>query len=66
MTKKIKYLSPTGVLGVGFSEDHFMAALSPDLAFIGCDAGSTDGGPANLGVTNPSSHMALSNAICAF
>lgn len=53
MTKKIKYLSPTGVLGVGFSEDHFMAALSPDLAFIGCDAGSTDGGPANLGGNKP-------------
>ena len=53
MTRKITYLSPTGVLGVGFSENHFRAALSRDLAFIGCDAGSTDGGPANLGGNKP-------------
>jgi len=53
MTRQIRYLSPTGVLGVGFSEDHFRAALSRDLAFIGCDAGSTDGGPANLGGNKP-------------
>lgn len=51
--ESITYLSPTGVLGVGFSEDHFRAALSRDLAFIGCDAGSTDGGPANLGGNKP-------------
>lgn len=50
----ISYLSPTGVLGVGFSENHFLAAIaSRDLAFIGCDAGSTDGGPANLGGNKP-------------
>jgi len=53
MTRQIRYLSPTGVLGVGFSEDHFRAALSSELAFIGCDAGSTDGGPANLGGNKP-------------
>ncbi|MGD9865142.1 MAG: acyclic terpene utilization AtuA family protein [Pseudodonghicola sp.] len=52
-TETITYLSPTGVLGVGFSENHFRAALSRDLAFIGCDAGSTDGGPANLGGNKP-------------
>lgn len=51
--KQISYLSPTGILGVGFSEDHFRAALSRELAFIGCDAGSTDGGPANLGGNKP-------------
>jgi hypothetical protein len=51
--KQIRYLSPTGILGVGFSENHFRAALSRDLAFIGCDAGSTDGGPANLGGNKP-------------
>lgn len=53
MTRQIRYLSPTGVLGVGFSENHFRAALSSELAFIGCDAGSTDGGPANLGGNKP-------------
>jgi hypothetical protein len=47
--KQIRYVSPTGMLGVGFSEDHFRAALTPDTAFIGCDSGSTDGGPAYLG-----------------
>lgn len=53
-SESISYLSPTGVLGVGFSEDHFRAALlGRDLAFIGCDAGSTDGGPANLGGNKP-------------
>lgn len=51
--QQIRYLSPTGILGVGFSENHFRAALSQDLAFIGCDAGSTDGGPANLGGNQP-------------
>ncbi|MFJ1255438.1 acyclic terpene utilization AtuA family protein [Cupriavidus sp. CuC1] len=60
MTRSIRYLSPTGVLGVGFSEHHFRAALSRDLAFIGCDAGSTDGGPANLGGNKPFfSHAAV-------
>ncbi|MDO8772642.1 MAG: acyclic terpene utilization AtuA family protein [Burkholderiaceae bacterium] len=60
MTRQISYLSPTGVLGVGFSESHFRAALSRDLAFIGCDAGSTDGGPANLGGNKPFfSHAAI-------
>jgi hypothetical protein len=53
MSKQIRYLSPTGILGVGFSENHFRAALSRDLVFIGCDAGSTDGGPANLGGNKP-------------
>lgn len=52
-SKQIRYLSPTGILGVGFSESHFRAALSRELAFIGCDAGSTDGGPANLGGNKP-------------
>lgn len=47
--KQIRYVSPTGMLGVGFSEDHFRAALTPETAFIGCDSGSTDGGPAYLG-----------------
>jgi hypothetical protein len=53
-SQQIRYLSPTGILGVGFSENHFRAALANhELAFIGCDAGSTDGGPANLGGNKP-------------
>lgn len=53
MTASIRYLSPTGMLGVGFSENHFRAALATGLDFIGCDSGSTDGGPANLGGNIP-------------
>src|SRR5690606_27506013 len=41
------------VLGVGFTEEYFRHALKEDIAFIGCDAGSTDGGPANLGGNKP-------------
>ncbi len=45
----LTYLAPTGNLGAGFTEEHFVAALDHDLAFIGCDAGSCDGGPSYLG-----------------
>lgn len=45
----ISYLSPTGMLGAGFSERYFIGALERDIAFIGCDAGSCDGGPGYLG-----------------
>lgn len=46
----ITYLAPTGMLGGGFSENHFRRAVADhDLAFIACDSGSTDGGPAYLG-----------------
>jgi len=53
MTRKIRFISPTGMLGAGFSESYFRAALSPDIAFVGCDSGSIDGGPANLGGNEP-------------
>jgi len=47
--KSLTYLSPTGMVGGGFTEEHFINALDRDLAFIGCDAGSCDGGPSYLG-----------------
>jgi len=47
--QSIKYLAPTAIVGTGFDETSFRAALTPDLAFIGCDAGSCDGGPGYLG-----------------
>jgi len=50
--ESIKYLSPTGMLGGGFTEAYFQAALQPGLAFIGCDSGSCDGGPSYLGANN--------------
>jgi len=42
-------LAPTGVLGSGFLEVSFEAALARKPHFIGCDAGSTDPGPSHLG-----------------
>lgn len=53
MSKTIRYLVPVGMLGGGFSEDHFTAALTDDLAFIAVDSGSTDGGANNLGENIP-------------
>jgi len=47
--KTMRYISPTGMLGVGFSEQYFREAVTPETAFIACDSGSTDGGPAYLG-----------------
>ncbi|HSQ03816.1 MAG TPA: acyclic terpene utilization AtuA family protein, partial [Burkholderiales bacterium] len=46
---EIRVLSPTGVCGSGFLESSFEQALSQQPHFIGCDAGSTDPGPAYLG-----------------
>jgi hypothetical protein len=43
-----RLLSATGMLGTGFPEESLRAgmAMKPDM--IGCDAGSTDSGPADL------------------
>lgn len=49
MVESIKYLAPVGMLGGGFTEEHFAAACTEDLAFIAIDSGSTDGGANNLG-----------------
>jgi hypothetical protein len=46
---EIRILSPTGVCGSGFLESSFEKALAWQPHFIGCDAGSTDPGPAHLG-----------------
>jgi Acyclic terpene utilisation family protein AtuA len=42
-------LSPTGILGYGFPERSFNAGLAAGPDVIGCDGGSTDQGPADLG-----------------
>ena len=47
--EEIRILSPTDVLGSGFVENSFEAALARKPHFIGCDAGSTDPGPSHLG-----------------
>ena len=49
MTKEVKVLALSGMLGSGFLESSYRIALSWDPDFIGCDAGSTDGGPTSLG-----------------
>lgn len=47
--EEYRALAPTGVLGSGFLESSFETALARRPHFIGCDAGSTDPGPAHLG-----------------
>ena len=47
--KEIRILTASGMIGSGFLESSFKKGLSYDPDFIGCDAGSTDGGPAGLG-----------------
>jgi hypothetical protein len=46
---ELRILSPTGVCGSGFVESSFEKALAKKPHVIGCDAGSTDPGPAYLG-----------------
>lgn len=46
---EIRALSPTGMLGSGFLEASLEVGMSWDPHFIGCDAGTTDGGPFYLG-----------------
>lgn len=50
---EMRVLAPTGVLGSGFLETSFEAALARKPHFIGCDAGSTDPGPSHLGSGEP-------------
>lgn len=45
----MRYLALTGNLGAGFLEASLAAAMARGVAFIGADAGSTDGGPHYLG-----------------
>ncbi len=45
----MRYLALTGNLGAGFREASLAAAMERGVAFIGADAGSTDGGPHYLG-----------------
>lgn len=48
-TAEVRVLSATGVCGSGFKESSLLAGLARHPHFIGCDAGSTDPGPAPLG-----------------
>jgi len=51
--KEMRYISPTGMIGSGFVESSFKRVLEADPHFIGCDGGSTDDGPYQLGAGKP-------------
>ena len=46
---EVRVLSVSGMLGSGYLESSLKKAMSWNPDFIGCDAGSTDGGAASLG-----------------
>jgi hypothetical protein len=46
-------VAATGGLGSGYSEESLRTAVAAGADFIGCDAGSTDGGPYFLGAGLP-------------
>ena len=50
MTKSTKILVPSGVLGLGFSEDALIQGLKRQPDIISIDGGSTDSGPFYLGM----------------
>jgi hypothetical protein len=45
---EVRLLSATGMLGTGFQEESLRRGLQMGPHVIGCDAGSTDSGPADL------------------
>jgi len=49
MAEEVRVLAATGMVGAGYLESTLEKGLARDPDFIGCDAGSTDGGPASLG-----------------
>ena len=48
-TKEIRLVSTAGIIGYGFPEDSLKRAMERKPHVIGCDAGSTDRGPGDLG-----------------
>lgn len=51
--KEMRYIAPTGMIGSGFQEASLKRVLAREPAFIGCDGGSTDDGPYQLGAGKP-------------
>lgn len=47
--QEMTYVAATGMLGAGFNASSLQSARERRPAFIGCDAGSVDGGPQRLG-----------------
>lgn len=50
---KMRYLSPTGMLGSGFQESSLKRGMDAGPAFVGVDSGTTDDGPHQLGAGAP-------------
>jgi hypothetical protein len=46
---ELRYVALNGSLGTGFKVSSLEAGIAAEPAFIGCDAGSSDGGPHALG-----------------
>src|SRR5258708_13266357 len=60
MSKEIRLLSTSAILGYGFPEASLRAGLDRDPHFIGVEGGSVDPGPHNLGAPKPfSSPLAI-------
>jgi hypothetical protein len=53
MTKEIRLLSTTAILGYGFPEASLKAGMERQPHVIGCDGGSVDPGPHYLGAGKP-------------
>ena len=53
MSKEIRLLSTSAILGYGFPEASLKAGLDRDPHFIGVDGGSVDPGPHYLGSGKP-------------
>ena len=50
---EMRYVAPCGMVGTGFQESSFKRVLAAEPAFVGCDGGTTDDGPYQLGAGKP-------------
>lgn len=50
---EMRYVAPCGMVGTGFQESSFRRLLAASPAFVGCDGGTTDDGPYQLGAGKP-------------
>jgi Acyclic terpene utilisation family protein AtuA len=57
----LRYIASTGMVGAGFYESSIQAGVEMRPSFIGCDAGSSDPGPYQLG----SGGLIFSSEACA-
>jgi hypothetical protein len=49
---ELRILTPIGMLGYGFNQDLFWAAIEEGVDAVILDSGSTDSGPAKLALEN--------------